>query len=70
MPRSGYDMGKHTGEGGTRSAGGSASSSSQGQSGGAKKGGKSDGSRTKSHGVSIGAFLFVTHNGTFVPGIR
>ncbi|EHA47647.1 hypothetical protein MGG_17735 [Pyricularia oryzae 70-15] len=51
MPRSGYDMGKHTGEGGTRSVGGSASSSSQGQSGGAKKGGKSDGSRTKSHGT-------------------
>ncbi|TLD23877.1 hypothetical protein PspLS_06474 [Pyricularia sp. CBS 133598] len=53
MPRSGYDMGKHSSDSGTRSAGGSASSSSQKQkSSGAKKGGKSEGSRATGHGSS------------------
>ncbi|KAI6374679.1 hypothetical protein MCOR25_003142 [Pyricularia grisea] len=54
MPRSGYDMGKHSSESGARSAGTGTSSGSQKhkQSSGVKSGGKSEGSRGKGHGSS------------------
>ncbi|TLS27294.1 hypothetical protein PpBr36_04332 [Pyricularia pennisetigena] len=55
MPRSGYDMGNHSSESGKRSAGPAPSSSSQKhkQSSGGKNGGKSDGSRSKGHGITL-----------------